>query len=36
MGKKKRADNRLDVTYYAVAFVDLLGQQERLRALTGC
>ena len=35
MKNRKRKNSELHVGYYVVAFIDLLGQQERLRALTG-
>ncbi len=34
MGRRKKKGSEIDIGYYVVAFVDLLGQQEHLRALT--
>ncbi len=34
MKRRKRKDSGLDISYYVVAFIDILGQQEHLRALT--
>jgi hypothetical protein len=31
--KKKKLKN-IDISYFVVGFIDLLGQQERLRSLT--
>ena len=33
MKKKKKSEDKLDIGYYVVIFIDLLGQQDRLRSL---
>lgn len=33
MKRKKNSNNKIDVGYYVVGFIDLLGQQDRLRSL---
>jgi len=33
MKRKRKSEDKIDIGYYVVAFIDLLGQQDRLRSL---